>query len=164
MIAGANFTPYKKWRMAVLAVIGLTLSFIFLQSAKSVAESSSDSAAVTDFLSRIFSEDGLLGAFILGNVRKLAHFFEYGVLGVECAVYVLLLLESRGRGFAASVVFSVMAALLDETIQIFSGRGPMIADVWLDVLGFVTLGGFAAAVWLATECIRGGKIRLKESE
>ena len=136
MIAGANFTPYKKWRMAVLAVIGLTLSFIFLQSAKSVAESSSDSAAVTDFLSRIFSEDGLLGAFILGNVRKLAHFFEYGVLGVECAVYVLLLTRSRGKGIAASVVFSVMAALLDETIQIFSGRMYSIVDVWLDFAGY----------------------------
>jgi VanZ family protein len=30
-------------------------------------------------------------------------------------------------------------AFIDETIQIFSGRGPAILDVWIDTLGFITL-------------------------
>lgn len=34
-----------------------------------------------------------------------------------------------------SVRFAFYIAFIDETIQIFSGRGPQIADVWLDVFG-----------------------------
>ncbi len=34
-----------------------------------------------------------------------------------------------------SVRYAFYIAFIDETIQIFSGRGPQIADVWLDVSG-----------------------------
>lgn len=34
-----------------------------------------------------------------------------------------------------SVRYAFYIAFIDETIQIFSGRGPQIADVWLDVFG-----------------------------
>ena len=49
-------------------------------------------------------------------------------------------------GIAASVVFSVIAALLDETIQIFSSRGPSIIDVWIDSFGYLA---FSALVYVA---------------
>ncbi len=164
MIKREYFTLGRTRRLIMLGVIGLTLGFIFAQSMKGVEVSASDSEEVTDILARIFSEDGLVGAFVLRNVRKLAHFFEYGVLGIECAVYVLLFSENKGIGALRAAIFAVMAALIDETIQIFSGRGPMIADVWLDVFGFVTLGGCAVLAWLLINKVRGRKIRLKESE
>ena len=164
MINREYFTPRRTRRLVMLGVIGLTLGFIFAQSMKGGEASTSDSDAVTNILSMVFSEDGLIGAFVLRNVRKLAHFFEYGVLGIECAVYVLSFSERKVVGGFRATVFAVMAALIDETIQIFSGRGPMIADVWLDVLGFVTLGGCAVLAWLIVSSVRGRKIRPKESE
>ena len=68
-------------------------------------------------------------------LRKLAHFGEFFLLGVE--MY-LLAAECGRTGIAAA--FGVLlrcnfCAFLDETIQIFSGRGPDIKDVWLDTFG-----------------------------
>ena len=68
-------------------------------------------------------------------LRKLAHFGEFFLLGAE--MY-LLAAECGRTGIAAA--FGVLlrcnfCAFLDETIQIFSGRGPDIKDVWLDTFG-----------------------------
>ena len=68
-------------------------------------------------------------------LRKLAHFGEFFLLGAE--MY-LLAAECGRTGIAAA--FGVLlrcnfCAFLDETIQIFSGRGPAIKDVWLDTFG-----------------------------
>ena len=41
------------------------------------------------------------------------------------------------------VAFAV--AFLDETIQIFTGRGPMIQDVWIDLSG-AALGSLAGLI------------------
>ena len=34
-------------------------------------------------------------------------------------------------------LLGLLAAFLDETLQLFSGRGSMVADVWLDFAGVV---------------------------
>ena len=38
-----------------------------------------------------------------------------------------------------SFVLAQFIAFLDETVQIFVGRGPEITDVWIDVFGFSAL-------------------------
>ena len=38
-----------------------------------------------------------------------------------------------------AVISVQFIAFLDETVQIFSGRGPEISDVWIDIFGFLTL-------------------------
>ena len=48
------------------------------------------------------------------------------VLGLE-----LFLILKTVKSFS----YGVAVALLDETIQIFNGRGPEIIDVWIDALG-----------------------------
>lgn len=60
-------------------------------------------------------------------VRKLAHFTEYAVLG--------LLVRNEKDVLSSCVGFCWIIAFLDETIQIFTGRGPMIQDVWIDLFG-----------------------------
>ena len=46
-------------------------------------------------------------------------------------------LPLKAAGF--SVIFGHTVAFLDETIQIFSGRGPEIRDVWIDTFGFISI-------------------------
>lgn len=71
-------------------------------------------------------------------VRKLAHFTEHGVLGAELTLYAAFYKDLSKRRIV-NIIFSGLAvAFLDETIQIFSGRGPAIADVWIDLFGFTT--------------------------
>ena len=69
------------------------------------------------------------------TIRKLAHFSEFFLLGAE--MYHLAAESKRtGAAAAAGVLLRCnFCALIDETIQIFSGRGPDIKDVWLDTFG-----------------------------
>ena len=65
----------------------------------------------------------------------------------------LLLTAAASRVRLQSVVnclfFLTLAALTDETIQIFTGRGPQVQDVWLDVAGGTAgLLAMLALVWL----------------
>lgn len=84
-----------------------------------------------------------------GVVRKLAHVFEYAVVG-------LLLCAAMDGSTKRVLMGCLIIAFLDETVQIFSGRGPMIADVWIDLVG----ASFGHAIgWLFT-----AKKRAKQNE
>ena len=67
-------------------------------------------------------------------IRKAAHFTEYAVLGA-------LLFGAAGvrHGLWFPPCFGVLAATLDETVQLFAdGRSGQVSDVWLDLAGFLT--------------------------
>jgi VanZ family protein len=67
-------------------------------------------------------------------IRKIAHFVEYAVLGA-------LLFGAAGvrHGLWFPPCFGLLAALADETVQLFAlGRAGMVEDVWLDLTGFLT--------------------------
>ena len=69
-------------------------------------------------------------------VRKLAHFCEFMSLG---AVSVLLCREIMPRKGEQALFYAFVGAfvpLTDETLQIFTQRGPSLTDVWIDVGGF----------------------------
>ena len=94
-------------------------------------DSSTESSWVMNLVTpvlEIFVGRGNVTEFI---VRKIAHFTEYFVLGLELELYL-----KRKWLLAAGVGFVV--AFMDETIQMFSGRGPLISDVWLDFFGCIT--------------------------
>lgn len=80
-------------------------------------------------------------------LRKLAHFIEYALLGIFSG---LALAQTRWRLPRAALVWGLclFAALVDETIQIFSGRGSQIPDVWLDGAG--ALSGLALSLGLSS--------------
>ena len=68
-------------------------------------------------------------------VRKLAHFCEFTLLGAELMLYFGM---PERRMLLRTLNLGLVAALLDETVQIFSGRGAAIPDVWLDFSGVLT--------------------------
>ena len=110
-------------------------------------------------------------------VRKTAHFVEFAVLGgllcLVCKVCMVTGGESGGKSVGESGVgepggksggestksgvaravcaclLGLLAAFLDETLQLFSGRGSMVADVWLDFAGVVCgVAAVAAGMWI----------------
>ena len=123
---------------AELAVMLLTLIFIFTNSLRAPEESMEQSGAARGFLETVFSYDRPLGRFVLDNVRKIAHFAEYALLGLEVAIFVIFHLQNKCVKAILSIPAAMCVAVFDETLQYFSGRGPAIVDVWID------LGGFAA--------------------
>ncbi|MDD4080839.1 MAG: VanZ family protein [Eubacteriales bacterium] len=67
-------------------------------------------------------------------LRKLAHFTEYLLLGVLMGLAIKQL-GWRKRLALAALALALPVAVIDETIQFFSGRGPSIVDVWIDMAG-----------------------------
>ena len=145
----------RKIRVVVITLILLTLAFIWHNSMQSGAESASFSDLVRTFL------EGLLGfpidPFIL---RKLAHFSEYGLLGVEFSW--LLNLRCRpdgnhsahGRNLLDFPAIGLSAAVIDENIQVFSQRGSAVTDVLIDFAGFCTgFFGLTLLIFLARKIL-----------
>ena len=117
------------------ALILLNLLFIYTQSALPPETSGAESDAVGEIVGEIIPPETKPGAFIQINLRKIAHFVEFFSLGILSALYVAL--ELKRKSFVAlSYPASLLAAFFDESIQMLSGRGPSIFDVWLDFAGF----------------------------
>ena len=142
--------------IALLCLIALTLIFIFTQSTLSPSTSGAESGAVREFLENFFSYERPLGAFVLNNLRKIAHFAEYGLLGFEISLYVSLFSVDFVKIAPYTPLVGHSVAFVDETIQIFSGRGPAILDVWIDTFGFITASLF---VFTAAFILRESKLK-----
>ena len=124
-------------RISLIVIIALTLIFIYTRSMKSPSESKDESNRIGEIIALIISPDTWLGAFIQSNIRKLAHFAEFFALGLEITLYALLFVN-RFRDRCLFCPLGVILALFDETIQIFTERGPSISDVWIDFFGYLT--------------------------
>ena len=136
-------------RLLVILLIISTLAFIFTQSMLPPEKSSEQSSAVGEIIEVIIPPETPVGGYVQTNIRKIAHFVEFAALGAEVAVFVILFLKKRNFVFL-SFGFGILIALLDETIQIFSKRGPEITDVWLDFFGFAS---FAVIVYTVSALI-----------
>lgn len=141
----------KKKAIIILGiVIVFIIAFIWGNSILSPALSDKISRTVGDILSGIIGsgdETTTVGGF---SVRKLGHFFEFFALG--CASWLLFkfLLSNKTVRTLAVVLTGISVPLLDETIQIFSGRGHSVKDVWIDISGFAV--GVGASI-LAVVCV-----------
>ena len=152
-------------RIILLMLIAATVVFIFANSLKSKEQSAEDSSAVSGFIATIFPPDTDLGAFIKEYIRKIAHFTEYGMLGIEIAIYVCLYTEKKYKWAGGSVLLALCIGFIDESLQYISERGPEVSDIWVDVGGFATFSllayGTAYAIYLVSGFIK--KIRLEKN-
>ena len=136
----------------------LTLLFIWVQSVLPGDISSQQSGFVMGIVRpflELFTGKGNVTEHL---VRKLAHFTEFSVLGVEAGFIFGFYLRERSSNMWSALLKAVascaFAALIDETIQVFSGRGPAITDVWIDTAG-AALG--AAIVLLILSLVKKGR-------
>ena len=151
---------YKdKKQLVMLILIVLTLVFIFVQSVLSPETSSKESDSVGDVIVDIVED--IVGTeteedkeavesfreFIDKNVRKIAHFIEYAVLGAEVFLLLFFAFGKKKKSpltlpfdlwiLLKSLPFPLFVAFFDESIQLVSNRGPAIADMWIDICGYL---------------------------
>lgn len=125
----------KMWRIVLLVLLVLTVLFIWSNSLRDGSASSAQSGSVQRFLQGILDFLGIPLTLTAHFVRKAAHFTEYFLLGTEAALYGCIVSGVTRRRVWDMCCTVGCVAFLDETIQIFSHRGPAIADVWLDMAG-----------------------------
>lgn len=132
----------------LLLFVLATVIFIFANSLRSPEESTSDSDSFGDFVATIIPPETELGDFVLEYIRKIAHFSEYGLLGIEIALIIVLYLKRPWRYALISLPSVIALAVVDESLQYISERGPSISDVWIDFGGFLffSLLTYAAAL------------------
>ena len=71
-------------------------------------------------------------------LRDFAHFFEFFILGILVMLYSDKFKISIFRRFYFAILFCILIALLDETIQLFSlGRAFELSDLALDGSGSI---------------------------
>ncbi len=122
----------------------LTLIFIFRNSMDGKEVSSEKSGRLLAFLKETLGFE-----FLTHNViRKIAHVIEFSFLGFFAEGLSLLALNLILKKYAErislvfTVLFGLITALLDETVQIYTERGSRVTDAWIDFSG-VMLGSLA---------------------
>ena len=127
----------KYVRVILLVAIACMTVCIWSNSLKSKDESREQSDQVAGRIELLLTNNGTrpltaTGAWILKNLRKIAHFVEFMGLSMLLSAYALTFpaKEKFGVLLAAPAV-----AVVDEVIQIFSDRGPAVSDVLLDCCG-----------------------------
>lgn len=124
----------KRMATYLLAALAcLVLCFIWGNSMLTGEESGAVSGGLLHWLIHHFPFLNWLPELLL---RKLGHFCEFGLLGFVSAWFFLLQGQKGIHRAAMPLLFTVLTAVTDETIQSFSrGRTPSVIDVWIDVAG-----------------------------
>ena len=141
--------PVKILRCLLLLAILGTVAFIFVNSMLPPAQSTEQSDTVKDIIVELLPDDSRAEDFVEQYIRKIAHFTEYGLLGIEIAVYLMLFTRRKWSTLALAMTTPLFVGFADETIQRFSGRGPSIDDVWIDIGGFLFFYLIALAILFA---------------
>ena len=142
-------TKSTKLLRVLYITLGLSLIAVWGQSCLSKAKSTVNSDLVVGMIVPVdemkngteqeFLEYDRLAAL----VRKIAHVVEYAAVGFQIMCILYLWDKSRLRDHITCLYCGLTIALIDETIQIFSSRGPLVSDLWIDLAG-ITVGMGAA--------------------
>lgn len=119
--------PSRKLLLCILIL--LSILFIFSNSLPDMAHSAQQSSRVLQLVKpflELFVGEGNVTDHL---VRKLAHVCEFALLGFFICIY------SRKLFSVPAFALSLLVGVMDETIQLFTGRGSQVRDVWIDLLG-----------------------------
>ena len=119
----------------LLVIILLTIGFIWSNSLQSIPESQAESQSVLEIIEPILEAFVGEGNVTENLVRKLAHFAEFALLGVELVLLLAATHKISLQNVINCMFASLLVAVIDETIQVYSQRGSQVTDVILDFTG-----------------------------
>lgn len=148
-----DFSTIRKIAIGVIIIlIALTVGFIWGNSMMSKETSNEKSENVSSTLQTVV--DAVFGEDVVsvenGIVRKIAHATEFAALGMEFCLLLIALKQENFERYLEILPCGLFVAAVDEGIQVFSDRGPMVTDVLIDFCGFFIM----TAVFLAIYAVR----------
>lgn len=118
-------------KIVLLVCTVFCVLFIWINSMLPAEVSGSMSGYAEKILREILGDSFVLGE---GIIRKLAHGFEFAVLGTVISFFEF---EGLKKRLFRVCFFGLFTAVCDETIQLFSkGRFSSVKDIWIDFIGF----------------------------
>jgi len=113
-----------------IVLVLLWMIFIFIMSSFSAGKSSMQSGRIVKFIANLFNISNLN---ILSHViRKLAHFFEYFILGI----LVYNMIRKYDKLVYIGVIICILYAVSDEVHQMLvPGRSCQVTDILIDAFG-----------------------------
>lgn len=148
----------QHWLILFGTLTAAVMIFIFGNSLQSRAESSQQSLLWFHLLQPILDPHHRFSEETLHNfIRKLAHFAEFGALGLCVGGFTTNLGWLHGKRYISLPMLVTLAtAVCDEFIQYFYARGSMVTDVVLDYSGALTgLLVVALFVWMRGKLASG---------
>lgn len=142
------------WQCAMLGCMLLTVGFIWSNSMRNAAASTEQSGFFKDLFRQMFDITKEPFRFLYNNLRKLAHFSEFALLGAETAGLLLVPpVGRRGLRFLSGAGLCLLVAAVDEGIQLFvPGRVGSLVDIGIDGAG--ALCGMLLAFGVILLCLR----------
>lgn len=140
----------------VFSILTISLIiFIFFNSLQNATTSGQSSGRVMNFLNMICSFIGMKPFFTQTIVRFLAHFCEFGLLGVLLYITFYFYFNKKIRVSIFSCLTVITVAVTDECLQLFSdGRAFQLSDIFIDVCGAFFGIGASALIILIIELIK----------
>lgn len=131
--------PMNTTQRVLLCLIATITLVIWAQSLLPANQSLDQSDAVGSWLAALLG-DGPIGRFLVENIREVAHFVEFGALGLVWGLFAYARLPQPGNW---PLIPGIATAVVDELLQLGSvGRAVQLTDVLLDSAGYI-------AGWLA---------------
>ena len=112
----------KRWIILIVICIG----FILIQSMIPESKSAHESLWFTSHvINPILSRFGIVADKDI--VRKIAHAVEFCVL--------TLIISASWKKPVRAFYAGFTLAFLDESLQVITGRGALVTDIWIDLIG-----------------------------
>lgn len=119
----------KKLILWILLFGWMAIIFLFSNQNENTSESMSN--GVLTFIMRFFSLE--IDSYLL---RKIAHFFEYMILGILIILVIREYKKVTRKQIILGILFCMLYACSDELHQMFiAGRSPHVFDVMIDTFG-----------------------------
>ena len=149
-----NHTAKKISAVILLLLTAALLIFIWGNSLMSRQQSHLQSEAALQAVSPVFDSVSK-GGITETALRKLAHFLEFFALSA-----VITLLLRLFRPVSVQLIFNILslgliAAVIDESLQILSKRGPLVSDILIDQSGVCVGAVFALLIILIAKKLLG---------
>ena len=126
----------KKRMILCIALLAATLAFIWGNSLADGDTSGAMSGSIMQWIHTFLCLPDSDADMLHRILRKGAHFTEFACLGLLLTWLFGMLGEKKGHLFCMPLLCGMMAACMDETIQVFTpDRGPSPIDIWIDTCG-----------------------------
>ena len=115
----------------LVVLLALLLAFIWLHSMMPAEDSAEESQRVGQFLTpflELFVGEGNVTDHL---VRKLAHFCEYGALGILAGALLLVKKESGIFRWSYALLCALAVAVIDESIQLLAAARRYRMSCWI---------------------------------